>query len=238
MTKDKEFLNTLQDSFKTYLETDARSNEKLKILHKKISEDFLSVLGDEYIVNSLGLDDDFGKEAEVIGRYYDKKVDITISKNNEHIAGIGVKFVMSNYSQNSNNYFENMMGETVNLRLTQFKYYQVFVIFDRLPYFKNGGIIQKIEQITEHNISKYIKLGGENIDCYFHVPNKTLLYIIHINPLPNDKMIGYNKEKYKAFYNNSFTIGLSQMTITQSKNIIYNKYEEFVNKCCHEIMSI
>lgn len=238
MTKDKEFLNTLQDSFKTYLNTHPNSTEKLKILHRKISKDFLEVLGNEYTINSLGLERRFGKEAKVIGKYYDKKVDITISKNNEYIAGIGVKFVMSNYSQNSNNYFENMMGETVNLRMTQFKYYQIFVIFDRLPYFKDGGIVQKIEQITEHNIGKYIKLGGENVDCYFHVPNKTLLYIIHINPLPNDKMIGNSKKEYKTFYDKPFTVGLSQMTITQSKNIIYNKYEEFVNKCCHEIMSI
>ncbi len=238
MTRDEEFLKTLHSSFKTYLNTHANSPEKLKILHKKISEDFLSILGNEYTINSLGLENDLGKEAKVTGRYYDKKVDITISKNNEYIAGIGVKFVMSNYSQNSNNYFENMMGETVNLRMTQFKYYQIFVIFDRLPYFKDGGRIQKIEQITEHNISKYIKLGGENIDMYFHVPNKTLLYIIHINPLPNDKMIGSNKKEFKAFYNRPFTIGLSQMTIPHSKNIIYNKYEEFLNKCCHEIMSI
>lgn len=48
-------------------------------------------------------------------------MDIAITKSQqrerEHIvAVINVKMVMSNYSQNKNNYFESMLGETANLR--------------------------------------------------------------------------------------------------------------------------
>ena len=35
-------------------------------------------------------------------------VDITINYKGKAIAGYAVKFAMRNYSQNSNNYFENM----------------------------------------------------------------------------------------------------------------------------------
>ena len=62
-----------------------------------------------------------------IGRYINKNVDIVIYKRTV-IAGIGVKFVMQNYSQNSNNYFENMLGETANIRSKNIPYFQIFVI--------------------------------------------------------------------------------------------------------------
>lgn len=64
-----------------------------------------------------------GKEMKLDGRYIDKVVDITILKNSKPIAGIGVKFVMQNYSQNSNNYFENMLGETANIRCANIPYF-------------------------------------------------------------------------------------------------------------------
>ena len=42
-TSDNNWLiNTLEESFKIYLMTSPQSNKKLKILHKKISEDYLS----------------------------------------------------------------------------------------------------------------------------------------------------------------------------------------------------
>ena len=44
----------------------------------------------------------------IFGRYYPKNVDITINYKGKAIAGYAVKFAMRNYSQNSNNYFENM----------------------------------------------------------------------------------------------------------------------------------
>ena len=91
----QKFLTVVRDSFKKFLETGSRSNEKLKILHGAIANDLLQRLGNEETID---------------GRYLDKKVDITILKDGNPIAGIGVKFVMQNYSQNSNNYFENMLG--------------------------------------------------------------------------------------------------------------------------------
>src|SRR5690554_590456 len=108
------FLEATKKSFITSLETGPRSNEKLKVLHGFIAEDLQNRLGKEYIVKSLGFKD--GKEEKITGRYMDKNVDITVIKNKKKIAGVAVKFVMSNYSQNSNNYFENMLGETANIR--------------------------------------------------------------------------------------------------------------------------
>ncbi|MBS7362575.1 MAG: hypothetical protein KIH03_02055 [Paludibacteraceae bacterium] len=71
-----EFLAVVGDSFKKFLETGSRSNEKLKILHGAIAKDLKKRLGNEYWVQSLGVGD--GKEMKIDGRYIDKAVDITI----------------------------------------------------------------------------------------------------------------------------------------------------------------
>ena len=174
-----EFLEVLKKSFLVYLKTGARSNEKLKVLHGAISADINNRLNDrKYVVSSLGYG--IGKEKTIDGRYINKAVDITISESGKAIAGIAVKFVMSNYSQNSNNYFENMLGETANIRAAQIPYFQIFIIPDRLPYFDKKRNITKWETITEHNLEKYIKLSNDNVDSFMHTPNKTLVFIIHL----------------------------------------------------------
>lgn len=48
-----EFLSVVGDSFKKFLETGSRSNEKLKILHGAIAKDLQKRLGNEYWVQSL-----------------------------------------------------------------------------------------------------------------------------------------------------------------------------------------
>ncbi|WP_049757049.1 hypothetical protein [Mycoplasma crocodyli] len=105
------------------------------------------LLGNDYDVHSLGYGN--GKEIKIPGRYIDKTVDITISKNDSVIAGIGVKFVMSNYKQNSNNYFENMLGETANLRSNNIPYFQIFILPELIPYFDKFGNIRSWEKINE-----------------------------------------------------------------------------------------
>lgn len=142
-----QFLEVLKKSFIKYLETGPRSNEKLKILHGAISEDLYNKLkisndiDSEYSVSSLGFNT--GREGSIPGRYMDKIVDIRIDRHSNPIAGIAVKYVMSNYMQNSNNYFENMLGETANLRSNRIPYFQIFIIPDKIPYFdRSGGIIR------------------------------------------------------------------------------------------------
>lgn len=196
-----QFLAILKKSFITYLQTGARSNKKLGILHGAISEDLQARLNDNtYSVYSLGYG--IGKEHKINGRYVDKAVDITITENNQPIAGIAVKYVMSNYSQNSNNYFENMLGETANIRCAKIPYFQIFIIPDKIPYFDKDGSISKWETISEHNLNKYIKLSNDNIDTYLHTPNKTLVFIVHIQDKNAATKIT-DKQEYENYYLNN-----------------------------------
>ena len=231
-----EFLETIKESFLVYLKTGARSNEKLKVLHGAISTDINHRLGNrKYTVASLGYG--MGKEKTIDGRYIDKAVDITISEGGKAVAGIAVKFVMSNYSQNSNNYFENMLGETANIRSAQIPYFQIFLIPDKLPYYDKKGNISKWETITRHNLEKYIRLSNDNTDAFMHTPNKTLVYIVHLHSEHTPELT--TADEYKDFYlNNSFTMRNSSLNFSFGKTIVYNDYDTFLEKVVYAIKSV
>lgn len=171
------------------------------------------------------------KEKTISGIYMNKKVDISIFKNNTPVAAIGVKFIMSNYLQNSNNYFENMLGETANIRSNGIAYFQVFVLPDSLPYFneKTQGI-SKIEHVKKHYIDKYIKLSNSNPDLHMHTPNKTLFYIIEFPEFDLEKIS--SRQDYIEYHNN-LDIKVSPKEHSDynfGKAIIYNDYEKFIDE--------
>lgn len=231
-----EFLTVVKDSFKKFLETGSRSNEKLKILHGAIAKDLKERLGNEYSVQSLGIGN--GKEIKIDGRYIDKAVDITILKGNKPIAGIGVKFVMQNYSQNSNNYFENMLGETANIRCANIPYFQIFIIPDKLPYYKNDGSFQKWEEFSSHNSAKYLTLSKDDIQTSIHTPTKTLLFVIHLPEIKNEVK---DKNEYVTYYTNAKDMCIYESKFDYGKfssAVIYNDYEDFASKVVHYIQFI
>ncbi len=106
------FLNAISKTFRAYNTFGARSNKKLIPIHKWFADAIESRLGKKYSVRSLGKDG----EIKLDGKYYPKTLDIAISKDKKIITTISFKFVTSNYKQNSNNYFENLLGETANIR--------------------------------------------------------------------------------------------------------------------------
>ena len=227
----KEFLDVIKQSFYKYLETHARSTEKLKILHGTIAKDIEKRIGSEYKICSLGLNE--GKEYEMQGKYTKKKTDITILKDNDVKVAIGLKFIMSNYSQNSNNYFENMLGETANIRITNKPYFQIIILPSILPYFEDGGIIKKYEHISEEHLKKYKNLSYDNPEEYKHLPTRTLFYFIDI---PHSDSIK-NKKNYKNYYmkNNELKIKVNNRKNDFGPSVIYNDYEKFIEIVCDTI---
>lgn len=192
MSLNESFLATLTRAFEIYLQTSARSNEKLKILHAKIATDLTQKLGNEFEVKSYGVGD--GKEESLVGRYYDKAVDISVLQNGVGRAGVAVKFVMSNYAQNANNYFENMLGETANLRSNGLPYFQILIVPESMPYFEQDGSIGKIEELTDHHLEKYLNLSQDDVGRFFHIPNNTLLVVVKLPKFSHAQ----DKDEYKA----------------------------------------
>lgn len=237
------FLNVLSHSFNEFLHSGtSRSTAKLKPLHGAIARDIAQCFGADYSVVAQGLGE--GKEALIQGRYVEKRVDITICRKEAEgdkqtpVAGIAVKFVMQNYAQNSNNYFENMLGETANIRAAQCPYFQIFIVLDRLPYYKKETKrIVKWEHFTEHYVEKYVSLSKDNIDTFFHTPNKTLLYVVHVPD--NDDLLNQRAEEYMAYYagcNDPICVSAEQYPAFGS-SIIMNDYELFREKVYHSVMA-
>ncbi|MBR4346556.1 MAG: hypothetical protein IKP75_06430 [Oscillospiraceae bacterium] len=233
MLTNQQFLEIIRESFRTYLSVDtSRSTAKLKTLHGHIAKDIKELFGSEYTVLSQGIGND--KEGSIQGRYYPKNVDITVSKHGKPVAGYAVKFVMRNYSQNSNNYFENMLGETANIRSNAIPYFQVFIIFEKVPYYKDGGVFQKYDVLTEHNLDKYIVLSKDDPASYFHTPDKTLIVILNLKEKSPSHIFKDSKdyaEYYTKVINDADLIHYStKIKDIFDDTVILNNYEAFIKK--------
>ena len=231
----QEFLKAVSNSFHEFIDSGtSRSTAKLKPLHGAIASDIAAKLGNGFSVMAQGYGND--KESDIKGRYMDKKVDITILKGRKKVAGIAVKFVMQNYAQNSNNYFENMLGETANLRSYGIPYFQIFIILDKLPYYNKSKEIKRWETFTDHNVDKYLVLSQDNADVFFHTPNKSLIYVVHV---PDCKDVTTNEEYLEFYRSKDFTVETSKNKYQAfGSAVILNNYEEFSNKVYHTIMAL
>ena len=129
-----------------------------------------------------------------------------------------------------------MLGETANIRCNHCPYFQIFIILDKLPYYNNEGEIRRWESFSLHNISKYEVLSKDDIDVFYHTPNKTLIFVIHIPDNENIK----TKKEYLSFYKeNQFNMEISNNKYYDfSNSVILNDYEKFMEKVFHTIMAL
>jgi len=157
------FIQAISNSYREYINNGPRSTEKLKPIHSFVAETLKKMFDETYEIHFLG---DNTKEMKVKGKYYDKDIDITVAKDDKPVICLGIKFVTSNYKQNANNYFENMMGETANIQAREdLSYFQLIVLRYKTPYYskttqKTGTKTPtKIEIINEQDLQKYISLA-------------------------------------------------------------------------------
>jgi hypothetical protein len=174
-----EFVKAIEQSFKAYKEKGARSTAKLKPIHKFVAGILAKIWDKEFKIYYLG---DDTKEATVEGKYYPKNIDITVLDSEKPVFCLGIKFVTSNYKQNSNNYFENMMGETANIQAVGgLPYAQLIILRHETPYYQKNETERpsKIEIINDKDISKYLKLYFDIPQS--HRPNYIGILIINID---------------------------------------------------------
>lgn len=230
MPNDSRFLEVIKESFEAYLIVGtSRSTAKLRVLHGQIARDLQGAFGPEYTIQSQGYGKD--KEGALSGRYYPKNVDIVVSLREKPIAGYAVKFVMRNYSQNSNNYFENMLGETANLRANGIPYFQIFILFDKVPYYKAGGPFQRWDIITKHNLDKYIEMSADDPEVFCHTPDKTLIALLTLKEEPNQSFKSDRDyaDYYRGIINeNDLITHSNKIGDVFSDAVILNDYESFI----------
>ncbi len=160
-------LSAVQEAYSRYVADGPRSTSKIKALHGWVISELENVLGHEYQIK--GLSDLGGRESKVEGRYYPKNVDVAISRSSITLGVVSVKFVMTNYRQNKNNYFEQQLGETANLRSNDIVFGHIMLRTHPTPYLKRGGEVKHNEKVDNGAIELYAKLAEDH--GKHHVPD-------------------------------------------------------------------
>lgn len=153
-TRQPLLVKSLELSKIAYQTFGARSPQKLVPIHGEIARAFIA--GGK---NTKGKGVGDNKEVKVQGLFNPKDCDVTLTNSEEVVETvIAIKAVMTNFRQNSNNLFENQLGETANLRLNGLKVAQILLLPIRIPYLNSQGEVLRIEKITDNDIDKYRKM--------------------------------------------------------------------------------
>lgn len=210
-----DFLSALRKTYKAYNIYGARSSKKLIAIHSWFAKEIVSGLGKNYSVKSLGYDGEYTIE----GKYYPKISDITIFNNQKPVVTLSFKFVTSNYAQNSNNYFENLLGETANIRRTGVGFVHFLVLRGYAPYYDKAGggkrgKLKRIETLSEYQIKKYIELF-KDLD-FPHKPDVLGIAVVDFN------------DKAEPYWTDFNDLGLKDDTI----KLLQNEFsvETFIEK--------
>ncbi|MCS6794795.1 MAG: hypothetical protein RMJ97_01680 [Raineya sp.] len=184
MYNERAFLEALSESFVKYLEHGPRSTEKLKPLHTFWANFLQETFGENFQIHHLN-----NKELTIEGKYYPKDVDIAVTCKGKPVFCMGIKFVTSNYKQNANNYFENMMGETANIQRLNIPYVQLIILRYKTPYYSKSNKKQKnkkatkIEIISQKDLQKYVNLAFDIQMA--HKPYVLAIFIVEIDETTN-----------------------------------------------------
>jgi len=218
------FYNAIRESYIKYLTQGSRSPEKLKPIHSWIGKTYQNILGEEYDVSYLN-----GSEITIEGRYYPKRVDIAVFKNETVQFVVSFKFVTSNYKQNVNNFFENLLGECANIKSQEIGFGHIVVMRNKIPYYERGGVIKRWEVPNDHDLGKYVKLYGDK-EKYFHAPNFLCIEIVSMNNIIEESfMVGPGSGGYKI--NRNLNSLLSDLQVVNGiKNTDLVRFKKFINE--------
>jgi hypothetical protein len=219
---EREFIKAVEQAFKMYKLYGARSTEKLKPIHKFVANILAAIWGKDFDLHYMG---DETKEMTVEGKYYPKDIDITISKNDNPVFCLGIKFVTSNYKQNANNYFENMIGETANIQAKgNLPYAQLLILRLKTPYYSKNETEtpSKIEVINDRDILKYLKLSFDTRQT--HRPDYLGIQLIDIDEATGNVSLSAID---KAFSENIVELLQSKLSLKTFFNEI-ETYKNFV----------
>ena len=176
-TRMERFLAAMQEAYRMVLRYGVRSNRKTRVLHGWVQDELSGELGIDYTFT--GQSPDNTREANVGGMYYDKNVDILIARDGQELGVISIKFPVSNYWQNSINYFEQQIGETANLRRRNIVYGSLFCVTNPIPYKNREGVITRLEAIREHDIQRYARLRADHE--HIHAPDEMAIGIVTLD---------------------------------------------------------
>jgi hypothetical protein len=192
--KENEFINLISETNEIYMNSGAnsRSSKKVDKLHNYFKNELESILENP----------DYSVRLEQQIKYHNdsgqKKCDIVLYYKNIPIVIFPLKYIMTGYNKNKNNYWENMVGETTLLKYSNpnINIIPINIILNKIPDRDGTGTIKKFEEITyDKSYKKYeslidMKLCGDTISYILDVEHKCNVGEKY-NKCPN--IIGFNK---------------------------------------------
>lgn len=181
----QKLLDAVTDSYRAYFEYGSRSSKKLIPIHSFFHHSVDQALRAKLPNRKVKVFSMVNNEATVPGAMYPKNVDISAQIDGSHVGGISLKFVVTNYLQNSNNYFEHLLGETSNLRSNGYHYGSFSIIPLEPDYLskaegnKRGKVVKK-ERVTIDNLRKYVNLFNLPKETPFR-PSPLGLLVVNLN---------------------------------------------------------
>lgn len=99
-----------------------------------------------------------------------------------------------------------------------------------------SGELSRWETFTAHNAEKYVTLSQDDASIYFHTPNKTLIYVVHI---PDNDSLSTSREYMDYYRRLNPSLSLTEHDYNDFGNgVIFNDYELFIEKVYHTIMAL
>ncbi len=193
-------LQAVRSAYEAYKLHGPKSSQKLHPLHGWIMEELRDRLGTEYTVQ--GQDRPKQRETRVDGKYYRKKVDVAILREDRVLGVVSVKFPITNYGKNKHNYFESQLGETANLRSGDIVFAHFMVRTQPTPAPGKGGL--RIEKITDATINLYRDLSYDHNQ--HHVPDVQCLSIFKLSGYKGEIVRQCTREDLPEVSDESFAL--------------------------------
>ena len=150
LDEEEEFIRMINEAYEAYIKHGPTSNIKVDILHKFFSDKISFYCKDsEYNVRT---------ECKIVSENCNnnKRCDVVLYKHDIPMAVFPVKFIMSSYKKNRNNYYENMTGELCHIKWKNpdILIVPINIILSKIPLLKTDGVIKDFEYITYENSLK------------------------------------------------------------------------------------
>jgi hypothetical protein len=188
----------IEKSFINYKTFGSRSNERIKVLHGCVADEISEMLSNNFSIYSLHCDKNKSKEKKINGAFYKKNVDIAIEKSEKVLSVVSVKTIFTNYNQNKNNYFENFLGECINIKLAKINFYQLNIFRKNIVYNdKNGNFLRYEKNNINDTLQRYDKL--KKVKSNF-LADDCFNMIIEIKENDNNIIVKISEEIKKQYY--------------------------------------
>lgn len=209
----------------------ATSPKKVEPIHRWVANSIELVLP-EYICYSAGHrkfpnpenNHKLLNEAVIKGKYFEKNVDVAISRKdrpNQVEAVVEVKYHTGNLGQNENNNIEQMLGYTANVRGNNILFASFIVAKEKTPYYDKFGRIEKWE---DHNVGTWTKY--ENVlkepKSTLHRPDAISIILVRTGIESEMQKFVKTEHKFKGSQDEIKLLEQSTPSICSSPNIKSN----------------